>query len=64
MIFLLEFLQPASAVRLEVAFVVAHSRSKESRFLANDCIIERQTLSLMVPSPICKSSFDVREFAF
>lgn len=53
MILLLELLQPASAVRFKVTFVIAYSRSEESRLFSNNRITERKTLSLMVSGPIC-----------
>lgn len=41
MIFLLELLQPAVTVGLEMAIRVAHGRSKETGLIPDDRIIER-----------------------
>jgi len=63
MILLLELFQPTGAICLQVAIRVAHGRSEESGLISDDGIAEWQTLSLVVPRPVCKRSFNVWKFA-
>jgi len=64
MILLFEFLKPAITVDLEMTFRVPNGCREKSSLVSNDGIGQGQSLSLMVPCPVRKRSFDVREFAF
>jgi len=64
MIFLLELLEPAGAIRFQMAFRVTNRACKKSRLLADNGVRQGQPLFLMVPRPVGKSSFDVWELAF
>jgi hypothetical protein len=63
MILLLELFQPTGAICLQVAVGVTHGRSEESGLISDDGIAEWQTLSLVVPRPVCKRPFDVWKLA-
>lgn len=64
MVLLLEFLQPAGAVRLEMALRIANSLCKKACFIPNNRIGELITLPLVISGPVRECSLDVGEFSF
>lgn len=63
MVLLLELLQPASTVCLQVTVGVAHSLREESGLVADDRIGQLISLPLVIPRPVRECSLNIRELA-
>ena len=63
-VFLLEFLKPGRISELRLAISVANSGCESVGLLLDFGVGQWLSLSLLVPSPIDKSTFNVWEFAF
>ena len=52
MVFLLELLEPAGAIRFEMTLRISHSLREETCFVPDDGVRKLVALPLMVPSPV------------